>query len=366
MDLFVACAPGIEPVLVKELDALRVPASSVPGGAELKGDAGELQRLNLSLRTASRVLVRLGQVQATNFAELIRKARALPFETVARAGQPVSIRVTCHKSRLYHSAAVAERLHEALQERLGGAVPLAKHDEEGVDPAQLLLARFDHDVCTVSADSSGALLHRRGYRLAQSQAPLRETLAAAVLLAAGYSGAEPLIDPLCGSGTIAIEAALLARRRAPGLTRRFAFQRWPRHDAGKYEALQARARESELARAPAAIVASDADAAAIDAARENAARAGVAGDLRIEQAALRDAHPAPGPGLIATNPPYGIRVRADLSRLYADLGELARRSGYRIAALVPDRPPAERAGVAWERAIRTRNGGLNVELLLAR
>jgi len=187
-----------------------------------------------------------------------------------------------------------------------------------------------------------------------------------VLLAAGYTGAEPLIDPLCGSGTIAIEAALLARRRAPGLTRRFAFQRWPGHDAGNYQEVQAHARESELALAPAAIVASDADAGAIEAARENAARAGVAGDLRIEQVALRDAHPPPGAGLIATNPPYGVRVHADLPRLYADLGELARRSGYRIAALVPDRRPAGRSEVAWERAIRTRNGGLNVELLLAR
>jgi putative N6-adenine-specific DNA methylase len=365
MDLFVACAPGLEPVLARELEELRLPARSVPGGAELEGDPADLQRLNLWLRTASRVLVRLGEVRATSFAELVRKGSALPFETVARPGHPVALRVTCHKSRLYHSAAVAQRLHEALQERLGGAVPLAKHDEEGADPAQLLLARFDHDVCTVSADSSGALLHRRGYRLAQSQAPLRETLAAAVLLAAGYTGSEPLLDPLCGSATIPIEAALIARRRAPGLERAFAFQGWPGYDASRYKALLARAREGELVRAPAPIIASDTDAAAIRAARENARRAGTAGDLSIEQVALRDAHPPPGPGLIATNPPYGVRVRADLARLYADLGDLGRRCGYRIAALVPDRRPTERARVHWERALRTQNGGVRVELLVA-
>ena len=366
MDLFAACTPGLEPVLAAELAALGLRARSVPGGAELKGEPRDLMRLNLCLRTASRVLVRLGQVKATSFAELVKKARTLPFETVARAGEPIALRVTCHKSRLYHSGAVAQRLHEALQERLGGAVPLGDHDEEGAQPAQLLLARFDHDVCTVSADSSGALLHRRGYRLAQSQAPLRETLAAAMLLAAGYTGAEPLLDPLCGSGTIPIEAALISRRRAPGLTRDFAFQRWPGHDARRFEALRGKAREQELPRSAAPIAGSDADAAAIAAARENAARAGVDTDLRLDEVPLREARvPAPGPGLIATNPPYGVRVRVDLPGLYADLGELARRSGYRVAALAADRRTAQRAGLAWKPLLRTQNGGLKVELLAA-
>jgi len=363
MDLFAVCAPGLEPVLVAELEALGLRARSIPGGAEIQGDLRDLQRLNLWLRTAGRVLVRLGQVEATSFSELVRKASALPFETFLRRGEPVSLRVTCHRSRLYHSGAVAQRLHEALQQRLGGPVPMAEHDEEGADPAQLLLARFDHDVCTVSADSSGALLHRRGYRLAQSQAPLRETLAAAVLLAAGYTGAEPLLDPLCGSGTIPIEAALLARRRAPGLTRAFAFQRWPGYDARQFEALRAAAREQELPRAPAPIVASDAHAGAVTAARENAGRAGVTDDLRIEQLPLQAARPAPGAGLIATNPPYGVRVRGDLPRLYAELGGLARRSGYRVAALAAGRRAPQRADLPWKPLLRTQNGGLRIELL---
>ena len=364
MDLFAVCAPGLEPVLEAELMALGMRARSVPGGAELEGDSRDVERLNLWLRTASRVLVRLGQVKATSFAELVRKARTLPFETVARRGEPVAIRVTCHKSRLYHSDAVAQRLRESLQERLGGTVPQADDDEEVAQPAQLLLARFDHDVCTVSADSSGALLHRRGYRLAQSQAPLRETLAAAILLAAGYTGAEPLLDPLCGSATIPIEAALIARRRAPGLTRDFAFQRWPEHGAQRFAALRAQARDQELSRAPAAIAGSDADAAAVAAARENAQRAGVAGDLRLDEALLREAHAAaPAPGLVATNPPYGVRVRGDLPGLYGELGDLARRSGYRVAALIADRRVAQRSGLAWKPLLRTQNGGLKVELL---
>ena len=363
MDLFASCAPGLEPVLLGELEALGLRGRSVPGGAELQGDAADLQRLNLWLRTASRVLVRLGQVRATTFADLVRKARALPFETVVPRGQPVSLRVACHKSRLYHSGAVAERLHEALEGRLQRTVPLAEHDEEGAQPPQLLLARFDRDVCTLSADSSGALLHRRGYRLAQSQAPLRETLAAAMLLAARYSGTEPLLDPLCGSGTIPIEAALVARRRAPGLHRDFAFQRWPEHDARAFEALRQAARAQELPRPPAPIAGSDADASAVAAARENSQRAGVADDLRLDELPLRDARPTPGAGLIATNPPYGVRVRGDLPLLYSELGDLARRSGYRVAALSADRRAAQRSGLAWKPLLRTQNGGIQVELL---
>src|SRR5438067_430341 len=173
MDLFAACAPGLEPILAAELTALELQACTVAGGAEVRGGEGDLERMNLWLRTASRVLARLGQVKATSFAELVRKARTLPFETVVRRGQPVALRVTCHKSRLYHSTGVAQRLHEALQERLGGALPLSDHDEEGDASPQLFLARFDPDVCTVSADSSGSLLHRRAHRLLPSQAPPR-------------------------------------------------------------------------------------------------------------------------------------------------------------------------------------------------
>src|SRR5438105_8294800 len=239
MDLFVVCAPGLEPIVSAEMATLGIRGRPVAGGVETTGGLDELYRLNLWLRTATRILVRLGQVRATTFAELVRKASALPFETVVRPGQRVAFRVTCHKSRLYHSAAVAQRLHEAMERRLGGSVQLVQHDEAASDPPQLFVARFDHDVCTVSPDSSGVLLHRRGYRMKEAQAPLRETLAAAMLLAAGYTGTDPLLDPMCGSGTIPIEAALIARRRAPGLTRGFAFERWPRHDARGLDELRA-------------------------------------------------------------------------------------------------------------------------------
>jgi putative N6-adenine-specific DNA methylase len=359
--LFVVCPPGLEQLLSQEMDA-----KAAAGGVEVEGDLIRAAQLNLTLRTATRVLVRLGDFRATTFADLVRKARSLPFDLCLRKGQPVALRVTCRKSRLYHSGAVAERLREAIGERLGAPPPEAATDEEADSPPQLILARFDHDVCTVSADTSGALLHRRGYRLAQSRAPLRETLAAAMLLAAGYDGSAALVDPLCGSGTIAIEAALIARRRAPGIARAFALERWPGFDTRALARLRDEARARELPKAPHAILVSDADPAAVRAAKENLQRAGVETDVQLEEQPLRDVRLEPGPGLIVTNPPYGVRIPADQTRLYSDLGDLVRRSGRRLAVLAADRRGAAATRLRFETAFRTQNGGIRVELLVAR
>jgi putative N6-adenine-specific DNA methylase len=359
--LFAICPPGLEQVLSRE-----VGAKASAGGVELEGDLVRVAQLNLTLRTATRVLLRLGDFRATTFADLVRKARSLPFDLCLRKGEPVALRVTCRKSRLYHSGAVAERVREAIEERLGAPPPEATADEEADSPPQLILARFDHDVCTVSADTSGALLHRRGYRLAQSRAPLRETLAAAMLLAAGYDGSAALADPLCGSATIAIEAALIARRRAPGIARAFALERWPGFDGRALARLRDEARGRELPKVPQAILASDSDPAAVQAAHENAGRAGVQADVHVEERALRDVRLEPGPGLVVTNPPYGVRLSADLTRIYSDLGDLVRRSGYRLAVLAANRRGAAAAKLRLEPAFRTQNGGIPVELLVSR
>ncbi len=374
MQLFAICPPGLEKVLEAEVRALGGDGlglgRAIPGGVEVEGDQATIERLNLQLRTATRVVVRLGQVKATNFTELVKRARALPWELCLRRGEPVALRVTCRKSRLYHSGAVAERLLAALEEKLGGKATLvepAKDDDEAAPHgplAQLLMARFDRDLCTVSADSSGALLHQRGYRTSQSRAPLRETLAAAVLLAAGYAGEEPLDDPLCGSGTLAIEGAWIAQRRAPGLERGFAFERWPGHDQQRWAALKASARAQER-KPPFAISASDLDAGAIAAARANAARAGV--EVQLEQRALADLPARAEPGLLAVNPPYGVRVGEgqDLQRLHRQLGEVLRssRPESRLAALLADPRLAQAVGLPAQRLFKTQNGGLPVELL---
>jgi putative N6-adenine-specific DNA methylase len=160
---------------------------------------------------ASRVLVRLAEFEARDFATLEKMATRVPWHLVLEAGAAVRLRVTCRKSRLYHSDAVAERVARGITNSIPGSQALgrAKDDEDDDDGnTQLIVVRFDHDRCTISADSSGALLHRRGWRQAIAKAPLRETLAAAMLAACDWNGEVPLVDPFCGSGTIGIEAAL--------------------------------------------------------------------------------------------------------------------------------------------------------------
>jgi putative N6-adenine-specific DNA methylase len=306
------------------------------------------------------VLLRVGEpFRATAFPELVRKAGELPWERFVRNGTSVAFRVTCRKSRLYHSDAVAERLHAALEARTGYPVQLARvESDEDPSDAQLFLARFERDVCTVSVDTSGALLHQRGWRGPQGKAPLRETLAAAMLLATGFRGDEPVCDPLCGSGTIAIEAALIAMRRAPGVRRAFAFQRWPRFSARQWEHLLAEARKQERALVV-RVEASDQDAGAVAAARANAARAGV--EIDVVQRRLSDVPPDSGTGLLASNLPYGKRIGADLRRLFHDLGESAqRRSGWRVAAIVAQQGSAAASAIGLAPVLQTLNGGIPV------
>ena len=246
------------------------------GGVTFGAHRAGLYAANLHLRTASRILVRIGTFHASEFHELERHAARLPWREFVTSGSPMTFRVTSRKSRLYHQDAVAQRLL---------AVAGGRTAPEG-DAAQEFVIRLFRDECTVSADASGELLHRRGYRLATAKAPLRETLAAAMLVASGWNGSAPLVDPMCGSGTIPIEATLLARRIAPGMARRFAFMDWPGFDQSAWERLVQLARERVLPHAPAPILGSDRDAGAVAASVANAERAGVAGDIEWCRAAI--------------------------------------------------------------------------------
>ncbi|HKP74588.1 MAG TPA: hypothetical protein VJT67_03550, partial [Longimicrobiaceae bacterium] len=245
LSLFAITAPGLEAVCTAELRALGIAVAPEPGGVAWEGSLADLHRANLWLRTASRVVVRAAAFRARTFIELERHARKVPWERWVAPGRAVRLRVTSRKSRLYHEGAIAQRLLGFIEEHVGGlgATSAAKGPEDEGDDggdAQLFVVRVVRDAFTVSADSSGALLHLRGYRQAVAKAPLRETLAAAMLLGARWQGDAPVVDPMCGSGTLPIEAALIARRIAPGLAtadrapRAFSFTAWPGHDAGAW------------------------------------------------------------------------------------------------------------------------------------
>ncbi len=384
LSLFAVCAPGLERVLTQELSTLglappqrhRTTSKDAPeGGVEFRGNLHTLYRANLHLRTASRILVRLGAFHATAFAELRQKASQLEWEKFTAPGQPIALRVTCHKSRLYHSDAVAERVAGAMEDRLGYPVPHIKsHDDsDEASDSQLIVVRLAQDQCAISVDSSGGLLHRRGYRLATGKAPLRETLAAGLLIASGWDrqAQSPLLDPFCGAGTIAIEAALLARNRAPGEARHFAFMNWPGYSAPTWKALLAEAKAQQRESCP-PIFASDRDAGAIETARANTERADVAANIEFTRRAVSDIEPPAGLGWMITNPPYGVRVQAknDLRNLYARFGQVLRAKcpGWQVGILIADAPLQASLNLPFDegRSVWLMNGGLRVKLARAR
>ena len=348
----------------RELAHLGEQPKADEGGVTWEGDARSLLRANLWLRTASRVVVRVARFEATAFHALERAAKQVPWERFVADPSAVEFRVTARKSKLYHTDAIAQRLQGALASRLSAHA--AKPVGQG---SQLFVVRVVRDEFEISADASGELLHMRGYRQAIAKAPLRETLGAALLLAAGYDGTGDLLDPFCGSGTIPIEAALIARNIAPGLRRDFAMERWP----GFYPPIAKEMRDAAAGRQRAMpgsrITGSDRDAGAIQSAVANAERAGVAGDITFSTRALSAIEPLPAGGLVATNPPYGVRVgkSSDVRDLYAQFGHVMREkaAGSRAAMYLPDANLTRQTRLDFETLYKTSNGGLPVVAGLA-
>mgnify|MGYP000325965096 CR=1 FL=1 len=393
LDLFAVVAPGLGDICVAELGALDIPARQLPGGVAFTGDVATLARANLHLATATRVLVRIGEFAAPGFPELHRRAARLPWEQCFAGVPRVSVQVTSHKSRLHHTGGIRERILKGLEERLGCPPEHATTaDDDDADDAALtrVVVRLDHDRCTVSVDSSGDPLHRRGYRLALARAPLRPTLAAGILRAAGWTPGEPLLDPMCGSGTLVLEAARTALGRPPGADREFLFTTWPGlrgadalADARLAADLPRRPGDPRLSdlspgtasapdlpsgtASPCALAGSDRDPGAISAARANAERARVAAAVRLDVRPLSACEPPPGRGLVITNPPYGVRVgkRGPLRDLHAQLGHVlrARCPGWRVALLCGD-DLWRHTDLPLTVARNLRNGGLAVQLVV--
>jgi putative N6-adenine-specific DNA methylase len=367
---FAVAAPGLEPLVADELRALQdihplVLEAPEPGGVGFRTDRAGLYAANLHLRIASRVLVRVGAFHASAFRQLERHAAGVPWGEFVGDGQRVEFRVTSRKSRLYHQDAVAERLQAAVVTRASGAA-----SDDGRHAPQEFVVRLFRDQCTISADASGELLHRRGYRLETAKAPLRETLAAAMLAGAGWGANAPLLDPLCGSGTIPIEAAMVARCIPPGIGRGFAFEHWPGFDGRAWSAVRQSARERILPSSPVRLLGSDRDPGAVQAAAANAARAGVGDDIEWRRVAISAIEPPPAPGWVVTNPPYGVRVgdRTRLRDLYAQLGNVLRAKcrGWEVAMLTAHPALEGQTGLGLEPRFSTENGGLRVRLMRAR
>ena len=375
--LFAVTTPGLEIYLQRELKTLGFSATppvafdstgeahDEAGGVEFDASLADLYRVNLHLRTANRILSRLGEFTANGFEELHKKAARLTWTQYLRPGQPVALRVTCRKSRLYHSDAVAREVLEAINSTMSKPCTLVKFDENIRPVPPLVVVRLFRDVCTISMDTSGASLHRRGYRLETAKAPLRETLAAGLLFTSGWDPKTPLIDPFCGSGTIAIEAALMARNMAPGKNRRFAFTDWPNFDSPLWQGIYKEAAAKELVDCP-PILASDRDEGAIRISTANAERAGVLANLDLKCQTFSEILPPEAMGWIVTNPPYGVRVSAskDLRNLYSHLGDVLRQKceGWHASILCSDPILAGHTHLKFRKPLNLVNGGIPVGL----
>ena len=363
---FATAAKGTEGVLRDELRELGLPlVKAARGGVHFGGWLADAMRACLHSRIALRVLLRQASFEAGDADALYAGVRAVSWERVLSPRHTLAVDATLRDSAVSHSAFAAQRVKDAIVDRLRdlqGARPSVDKN----DPDVRVLLHWVRGHATLALDLAGSSLHARGYRLAAGEAPLRETLAAAIVRLSRWDCATPFLDPLCGAGTIAIEAAQLALGIAPGLARpRFGFERWASHGEDERRAiaeLRAEARAAVRGREHAPpIIASDRDPAVVAQARANAERAGVAIELRrADVRALEREH---GRAWLVTNPPYGERLEQDPNFMPELAAVLERLHGYRVCVLAGDRSllRAMRARPRLEHALW--NGPLECRLL---
>ena len=357
-------SPGLEAALADELaEAGFEGVKPMKAGVEFTGRPGELYRANLMSRISERLWWRIMDLRDRGPALLEGRLDRTRWEFYLYQDTPIEIIVSGPGLKLSRRRAIEKVLRRAVAGRRDKMATAAK-----TAPTQRILVRLFNRRWHISLDSSGERLHRRGYRLATAKAPIRETLAAAVLRLAGYDPRKPLWDPMCGAGTFAVEAAMIARNMAPGPGRSFNFQSWPNFRPKTWKHLLENARSRALDKAPAPIMAADLSAGAVKAAKANAQRAGVRNDLLMARADFFEAGPPHGgPGLVVINPPYGRRVQSPgrIARFYEDLGRrlIEAFADWRLAVVVPE-PELEKAlDFSYATRFEMRSGGRTIALL---
>jgi putative N6-adenine-specific DNA methylase len=357
----------LEDVLLQEVrDLGGRKAKKHEGGVEFDASNKAAYGVLYNMRTAHRLYLRVDEFRARDLPEIYNKTRRINWERLLGPEHRVSITAYSIASRETHTDKIAESVGHALREHfeedLGKDAPqivqkTADHAGEAAD--QLLMARVEDNRCTLNLDASGELLFRRGWRTDQGAAPLRESYAAAMLRAMEWSPDEPVLDPMCGSGTIAIEAATIAAGLAPGANRSFQLQTWANFRPEAWEAATASDTNEAVA---ASIAASDADADVLEVARANAERAGVA--LTFEQRSVAGIQPHAESGLILTNAPYGVRLEGNPMEPIHRLCEVfdARFSNWRMGVLTHRDVTLPLARKRTTALLDFRNGGIPVRL----
>ncbi len=356
-EIFLVAMPGLEAALLAEVEAKGFAAAKqVPGGVSFDGTWHDVWRANLELRGASKVLARIASFHAAHLAQLDKRAHAVAWSDILLSDVAVRVEASCKRSKIYHSGAAAQRIATAISDTMN----LKVSDDADVT----VMARIEQDLVTISIDTSGDLLHKRGSKQAMAKAPMRETMASLFLHQCGYDGSEPVVDLMCGSGTLVIEAAEIAMGLKPGRNRDFAFEKLKTFDPPTWTMMKS-------ARAPfkpsVHFYGSDRDVGAIKAATANAARASVSDITHFKHVPVSEAQAPEGPpGLVIINPPYGTRIgdKKPLRDLHASLGKVLRErfSGWRLGLVTSDASLAVATGIKLKKSPPVLHGGLRIYL----
>ncbi len=370
LKIFLVVPPGLEDLakteIADEMQNKKLVYQPLQEDLTFEVDLQNLLNANIHLRIPNRILIRLGDFRATNFPELVKKASRLNWEDYISSNTTVSIRTTCKKSKLYHSDAVSQRIQSAIQDRIHQKVNFQKInlEDEHENNVQIIVVRIIDDQVEISIDSSGTPLYKRGYRLAVTKAPLRENLAAAMILASKWNRQAALIDPFCGSGTIPIEAALMKKNMPPGNSRNFIMEQWPIFKK-KMKILSRYQQVENNLEGDINIFGSDRDSGAIKISIDNCQRANVTDGIHWSINAMSDMPRMSEPGWIVTNPPYGERISAntDLRNLYAQFGNILRKeyAGWKVLFLCSDPNLVHQTQLDVKPILHFSNGGINVK-----
>ena len=363
-NFFAPCPRGLEALLARELAALGAgQAREVPGGVAFDGTREVCYAANLWSRLASRVLWRVAEFRYRTDEDVYRAAKAVDWPALFPVGNTLRVNVSAQKSPLKSLDFATLRIKDAVCDRFRDDLG-KRPDVDRANPDTRVHAFLEADRGALYLDTSGEPLFKRGWRSQAGEAPLRENLAAGIVMLSGWTPDEPLLDPMCGGGTLLVEAAAMARGRAPGARRRFAFEKLSGFDAGLWE----RVRKAPGAAAPRnpVLYGSDSDGKAIAMTRRNLAEAGVERWVKLERAdVLARAAPAPS-GVLVANPPYGERIgsREQLEAFYPKLGDALKRNfpGWRAHLFTADLRLPKLIRLQPSRRVPLYNGALECRL----
>ena len=356
-EIFIACVPGLENELLAEINKTGFKQTKLMvGGINFIGGWRDVWRANFYLRGATKVLVRFASFRATHLAQLDKLSHKLDWGTLLQHGKSFRVETVCRKSKLYHSGAVTQRISKAISDKID-----AKEDPKS---NVVIKTRISSDICTISLDSSGEGLHKRGYKNATGKAPIRETLAALYLQKMKFDGSQVVYDPMCGSGTIVIEAAQIALGLPAGRNRTFSFMELPSFQKDEFEKLT----KIKHKKVNLKFYGSDRDKGAIQNSIKNSKMANVETICQFETSSISGAiPPTQEPGIVLVNPPYGKRVgnRKNLFALYRSLGQTLSEKfvDWQVGIITSDPGLAKATGLKFlDISSTVDNGGIKVQL----